>query len=582
MKLGSKILLAALGAVIAGTVVGTLVQRNVIHKQGIELTRNTMRGAIVEAENVRQSISELNANNAFDSHKLLAEAKAASDLRATTLYKTIPVVAAWTAIEQLAKAEDYEFRVPKNHARNPKNNPVGDEAEILRLFEEKGEKEYFKEDTEKNQMVYARPIVLTQDCLTCHGDPANSPTKDGRDMLGFPMENWKVGEVHGAFVLRADLDRVDKVVAASVGTTITWMVPVVVLIGVGFFLFNRSFIVKPLSTIIGQLDSASQQTSSAGAEIAMASQSLAQGASEQAASLEETSASLEELSSMTKKNADTSQQAAGIASQAQNLAGKGDAAMTKMTAAINDIQKSSGETAKIIKVIDEIAFQTNLLALNAAVEAARAGEAGKGFAVVAEEVRNLAMRSAEAAKNTSQLIEQSVKNSQAGVNIAGEVSVVLGEMSQTSQKVNALIAEIAAATKEQSTGIDQINTAVSQMDKVTQQNAAGAEESAAACEELASQATELSSVVVNLTKLVGGGAAPNMTQRTAAPKPAASKPILSKPAQTAPMEAPIMRSSTPIAKPAQGRISAGPNAGAVGNDFIDFGEFDQQQQKKAA
>jgi methyl-accepting chemotaxis protein len=178
--------------------------------------------------------------------------------------------------------------------------------------------------------------------------------------------------------------------------------------------------------------------------------------------------------------------------------------MGRMSTAIEDIKKSSDETAKIIKTIDEIAFQTNLLALNAAVEAARAGEAGKGFAVVAEEVRNLAQRSAEAARNTADMIEGSVKNADNGVTISGEVATLLDEIAGNNGKVNDLVGEIAAASNEQAQGIDQINTAVGQMDQVTQSNAANAEESASASEELSAQAEALSGMVVQLQSMVGG------------------------------------------------------------------------------
>jgi methyl-accepting chemotaxis protein len=210
------------------------------------------------------------------------------------------------------------------------------------------------------------------------------------------------------------------------------------------------------------------------------------------------------MSSMTKQNADNAQQANTLATEAKKSAGTGTDSMTRMNAAIREIQKSSDETAKIIKVIDEIAFQTNLLALNAAVEAARAGEAGKGFAVVAEEVRNLAMRSAEAAKNTARMIEESVKNSKNGVDIATEVGKVLNEIVQSVGKTTDLVGEIAAASQEQAQGIDQVNTAVAQMDKVTQQNAANAEESASASQELSAQAESMKEVVSQLIALVGG------------------------------------------------------------------------------
>ena len=280
-----------------------------------------------------------------------------------------------------------------------------------------------------------------------------------------------------------------------------------------------------LGRLAGALGEGSQQVASAAGQVSSSSQALAQGASEQAASLEETGSSLEEMNSMTRKNADTAHQATSLAGSAKRAADEGNEAMGRMATAIAEIEKSAAETAKIIKVIDEIAFQTNLLALNAAVEAARAGEAGKGFAVVAEEVRNLAMRSADAAKNTAGLIEQSVQNARNGVAISTEVGKVLGDITGTAGKVNDLIGEIAAASQEQAKGIEQVSSAVGQMDKVTQQNAAGAEESAAAAEELSSQAAQMQSAVDELLTLVSGAA---QAQRT----PVATMRSASRPAAT--------------------------------------------------
>ncbi len=293
-----------------------------------------------------------------------------------------------------------------------------------------------------------------------------------------------------------------------------------ILVGITLAVVTHRSIVAALGRIIVSLSEGAEQVSSASSQVSAASQSLAEGATEQAAGLEETSSSLEEMSSMTKQNADNAQQANTLAAEARKAAGTGTESMSRMSAAINDIQKSSDETAKIIKVIDEIAFQTNLLALNAAVEAARAGEAGKGFAVVAEEVRNLAMRSAEAAKNTANMIEESVKNSKNGVDIATEVGKVLDEIVQSIGKTTDLVGEIAAASAEQAQGIDQVNTAVAQMDKVTQQNAANAEECASAAEELSAQADSMNEVVGELVALVGGssGAADRKQAAGASPK----------------------------------------------------------------
>jgi methyl-accepting chemotaxis protein len=259
---------------------------------------------------------------------------------------------------------------------------------------------------------------------------------------------------------------------------------------------------ESLNTAVNNLDRALlqvavavEQVNSAAGQISEGSQSLAQGASEQASSLEEVSSSLQEMSSMTKQNAGNAREARSLSDAARGSTDKGVQSMERLSAAINKIKDSSDRTAKIVKTIDEIAFQTNLLALNAAVEAARAGDAGKGFAVVAEEVRNLAMRSAEAAKSTANLIEESVNNAEGGVEINQEVLRNLMEINQQVNKVTEVVSEIAAASEQQSQGVEQINTAIDQMNQVTQQTAANSEESASAAEELSGQAAEMKNMV---------------------------------------------------------------------------------------
>jgi methyl-accepting chemotaxis protein len=267
-------------------------------------------------------------------------------------------------------------------------------------------------------------------------------------------------------------------------------------------IFAAERISGPIKSSIDVLSETSDSINDASQQFSATSQEMADGASQQASSLEETSASLEEMSSMTKRNADSSKQANKLAEEARDAASEGNQAMKRMNESMNELKTSTDETSKIIKAIDEIAFQTNLLALNAAVEAARAGTAGQGFAVVAEEVRRLALRTSDAAKETETIIERSRQAATGGVSIAQEVADKLEDIDQKSQKVNELVAEITAASLEQSQGLDQINRAMSHVDSVTQKNAAGAEQNASAAANLRAEATHLQEIVNNLTTLI--------------------------------------------------------------------------------
>jgi len=281
-------------------------------------------------------------------------------------------------------------------------------------------------------------------------------------------------------------------------------------IGVSILLLNvvgwivAKSIPRSFMLLIDRLAIGAAQIESASGHIASSSESLASSTTEQAASLEETSASLEEIASMTKNNAENSREAKDLTGAMREVADTGASDMDKMAHAMAAIKESSNNIAKIIKTIDEIAFQTNILALNAAVEAARAGEAGMGFAVVAEEVRNLALRSASAARETAEKIEDSIQKSSAGVQINAKVSLSLADIVSKARQADELVAQISIASNEQSQGIDQINSSVSQMDAMTQNNAAGAEESANVSADLRTQSTQLTQLVQELQTLVGG------------------------------------------------------------------------------
>lgn len=246
-----------------------------------------------------------------------------------------------------------------------------------------------------------------------------------------------------------------------------------------------------LNEVMININSSSEQVAAGSRQLSDSSIALSQGATEQASSIEELTASIEEISSQTKQNAESANEANLLAETAKCNAAQGNAQMKEMLKAMDEINESSSNISKIIKVIDEIAFQTNILALNAAVEAARAGQHGKGFAVVAEEVRNLAARSANAAKETTALIEGSIKKVEGGTKIANDTAEALNSIVEGVAKVAVLIGDIASASNEQAAGISQINQGLIQVSDVVQTNSATSEESAAASEELSGQAEML-------------------------------------------------------------------------------------------
>ncbi|MCD8351687.1 MAG: methyl-accepting chemotaxis protein [Planctomycetaceae bacterium] len=325
----------------------------------------------------------------------------------------------------------------------------------------------------------------------------------------------------GANVIRSSTNNIDDRVASAERVQLILLV-VIILFGLVMALTATRNIVRPIVTVIERLTHGEDVIANAAENIAEAAQSLADTSSEQASSLEETSSALEEMASMSKLAADNAAATNKRTRSTSAIVSEGAQAMQDMEAAMADINGKAEKISHIIKAIEEIAFQTNLLALNAAVEAARAGEAGKGFAVVADEVRNLAGRSAQSARETTALIEDTVASVENGTRITERLMESFKGIESGTSGITDLIDQIAAAALEQAQGVDQVNHAVAQMDQVTQQNASSSEETAAASTGLTSQISELHGTIATLTHLVYGH--PLSSTDSPRPRPTVSGP----------------------------------------------------------
>ena len=454
----------------------------------------------------------------------------------------IPVVTAWQTAMKKAKEGGFTFKVPKVSPRNPKNQPDELELKALEAMKAANSNSTYQIDPKLNAVRYYRAVRLSKSCLLCHGDPVTSQAiwgnDKGMDPTGVKMENWKEGEIHGAFEVILSLEAADRAVAGAL--SLGGGIAVAILV-IGFFIIlaiARS-ISKPIEATaeairtasrgdftsemdrkylergdeIGQmmrdLDSMNQNLSDTmrevteasltvadtSAEISQGNQDLSDRTQQQASAIEETAAAIEQMTASVKQNADNASQANLLAKKTADKATEGGQTVEKTVEAMSSVTEASHKISDIIGVVNEIAFQTNLLALNAAVEAARAGEAGRGFAVVAGEVRNLAGRSAAAAKQIQDLITDSVNRVEQGNQMVAASGRILGEIIESVQGVAETVAEISAASQEQATGIDEVNRAVAQMDQGVQQNAALVEEAASSSEIMATTANNLNQMV---------------------------------------------------------------------------------------
>lgn len=474
----------------------------------------------------------------------------------------VPIYASLVIGKRNAKVDHYNFRVFSNEPRNKENLATLSEMEIFKKFEiDPSLKELVVKD--KGEIITYKPVHIKKDhgCLTCHGSPEDSPWKNGQDILGYKMENWTDGKLHGVFAVSQNIDLVAK---ASNGDSFisgsTWLILAIMLGALISVAFAAGLLKAPigiLNNVATSLAEASEKVGTTSQQIAANAQQLAQATTEQAASLEETAASLEEMNSMIRKNSDNAVNTANSSESSKTIAVNGQKIMGEMIHSIdlistsnqkimNQVDKSNEQMSEIIKVIKEIedktkvindiVFQTKLLSFNASVEAARAGEHGKGFSVVAEEVGHLAQMSGQAALEITALLNNSIhkvedivqesksqvqglikegsEKLEQGTKVAYQCNQVFEEIVTNINNVSQMASEISYASKEQAQGIGELTKAMHQLDTVTQQNTAGSEDSAQAAAELSEQAGKLNHVVNDLIQTVHGSDAAKLANNT--------------------------------------------------------------------
>jgi methyl-accepting chemotaxis protein len=466
--------------------------------------------------------------------------------------KQVPIVSAMKIGAKDSEKDGYTFHIFSDAPRNEGNQATEKELVIFKKFEANPELKEHVVNTGDFISVF-RPVRLNkeQGCFTCHGDPKNSPWGDGRDILGFKMENWQDGKLHGVFEIRTDINKVILLEKSKQKISPSMILILGIIAGSIVAIFLSIFIVrdpiKNLNNIVTELNKSVENVSSATHEIASSSEELSQASTEQAASLQETSSSIEEINSMVNNNTENAKLSLGLTEQSLNQANQGKDVVAHMVTAISDINTSNNgimsqveltfkEIENIVeiinqintktKVINEIVFQTKLLSFNASVEAARAGEQGKGFAVVAEEVGNLASMSGTAAieitallnesKNTVERIvleskqkmnshlQNSLEKVETGNKIAHECERVLDAIVASAANVTKMVNEISNASVEQSKGVSEVTKAIAQLDQVTHQNSANAAESANSAHLLSTQAIVLNGLVQDLVSITNG------------------------------------------------------------------------------
>jgi methyl-accepting chemotaxis protein len=529
------------------------------------------------ADEAKNHVGKINADHAFDRTALMAdleEVKAEGrPVTEAKIFKTIPVVAGWMAAAEAAERENIEFHISSFEARNPDNEPApgtfehGMLTDLTKQVESSGDDVLSRVDHETNTLHYMRAIRLTQDCLLCHGDPANSPTGDGLDIVGYPMENWKVGKMHGTYHLVMDRGETDEQVAGFIISGMTWTVPLVLGGSLLFVVILRTIFGRPVKALIASLKDiaegegdltqrldaktndelgqvaryfnmfvkkvhdvvaevagTSRDVAAAATQIAASSEEIAGGMTEQSGQVTQISSAVEEMSQSIVEVARKSADASENATRSGDMATQGgeivretvegmnaiNDAVSASANAVQELGKRGEQIGAVIQVINDIADQTNLLALNAAIEAARAGEHGRGFAVVADEVRKLADRTTKATEEIAGSIEAIQRETDEAVRRMGtgteQVRKGVEQASEAGHSLEQIVdgaREVAAMIQSIAAAAEEQSAASEQVGKNVESIAAVTRETSEGTQQAAAAAASLSSKAERLLQLVG-------------------------------------------------------------------------------